>query len=341
MRGRRSTVALVVAVTAAVLLLAGACSRTSAGDRQEAKAKANAATSTAPPTSTSVAPATCAPGRPADAGTTTSTIPFGGIDRTYLVHVPTGYTGTTPVPVVFDFHGHGSSAAVQLVYSGLVPVADREGFLLVAPQGQGDVPHFTLLGATPTEADDVDLTLAILDRLEAERCVDTTRVYATGMSNGGALSSVLACRAADRFAATASVAAFIYLPACDDVRRAVPFEAFMGTGDPIVPFAGGRVNCCGNPTIPGAEDTMASFAKHARCADPPATERLGTTVERRHWTGCAPGAAVELYVIEGGGHTWPGSPIDVSSRGLGATTHDVDATETIWAFFAAHRLPSS
>jgi polyhydroxybutyrate depolymerase len=241
---------------------------------------------------------------------------------------------------VFDFHGYGSSAAVQLIYSGFVPVADREGFVLVAPDGQGTARHFTLLGATATEADDVGFTLALLDHLEEQLCLDPARVYATGMSNGGALSSVLACRAADRFAAVASVAAFVYLPACEQAPRAVPIAAFMGTGDPIVPFAGGRVNCCGNPNIPGAEATMASFATHAGCDATPATSRLGQQVEHRVWGGCRPGAAVELYVVEGGGHTWPGSPIDTSSRGLGATTHDVDATAAIWAFFEAHPRPS-
>jgi polyhydroxybutyrate depolymerase len=331
----RRTVAAALAVALSVLGL-GACDRdrprpaasTKGTTTTEAKAKAKA-------------PASCTPARPAAAGQTTGTLAFGGIDRSYVLRVPPGYTGTTPVPLVFDFHGHGSSAAVQLFYSAFPAVADREGFVLVAPEGQGASPHFTLLGATATEADDVEMTVALLDELSTRLCLDPTRVYATGMSNGGALSSVLACRAPDRFAAVAAVAAMVYLPACDEAEPPVPILSMMGTGDPIVPFAGGRVNCCGNPNIPAATETMASFARHAGCDAEPRTERLGTTVEARRFAGCDPGAAVEFYVIEGGGHTWPGSPFDVSGRGLGTTTKDVNATETIWSFFASHPRASS
>jgi len=266
------------------------------------------------------------------------TLPFGGIDRRYLLHLPPQYDGTTRLPVVFDFHGHGSSATVQLFYSRITPVADREGFVVVAPEGQGATPHFTLLGATATEADDVEFTVALLDELIGWLCLDPTRVYATGMSNGGALSSVLACRAADRFAATGAVAALIHLPQCAQRPGPAPFVAMMGTADPVVPYAGGRVNCCGNPNIPATPDTIAGFARSSGCEPDPVTERIGPDVELQRYQGCDDGAAVELYVIEGGGHTWPGSPIDLSGRGLGATTASVDATETMWAFFERHRL---
>jgi polyhydroxybutyrate depolymerase len=337
--GRRRA-ALVVALLVLAVTTA-ACNRDAASP-SAAKAKGTTTTRASEGRAeTDSAPAACTPERPATPGQSTATFAVGGTDRSYVLHVPPGYDGRTRVPLVFDFHGNGSSAAIQLLYSGLAPVADREGFVVVAPEGQGSPRHFTLLGATPTEADDADVTVALLDHLEEQLCLDPTRVYATGMSNGGALSSVLACRAPDRFAAVAAVAAFLYLPACEDADRAVPLAAFMGTADPIVPFAGGRVNCCGNPNIPGAEGTIASFARHAGCDGEPATSRLGTTVELRRWNGCDDGAAVDFYVVEGGGHTWPGSPIDLTSRGLGATTHDVDATTTIWAFFEEHRLPSS
>lgn len=328
----RRTVAVVLAVALSVLGLAG-CDR----DRPR-PVTSSAATST---TTTSKAPVGCTPARPAAAGQSTGTLAFGGLDRSYLLRVPPGYTGTTPVPLVFDFHGHGSSAAIQLFYSAFPAVADREGFVLVAPEGQGSPPHFTLLGATATEADDVEMTVALLDQLSAQLCLDPSRVYATGMSNGGALSSVLACRAPERFAAVAAVAAMVYLPACDQAEPPVPILSMMGTGDPIVPFGGGRVNCCGNPTIRAATDTMASFAHHAGCDAEPGTERLGTTIEVRRFRGCDAGTAVEFYVIEGGGHTWPGSPFDVSGRGLGTTTKDVNATEAIWTFFSSHPRASS
>ena len=133
----------------------------------------------------------------------------------------------------------------------------------------------------------------------------------------------------------------VYLPACEDAERSVPIVGMMGTADPVVPFAGGRVNCCGNPNIPAAADTMASFARKGGCDPEPEAGRIGADVELRRFRGCDDGAAVDFFVIEGGGHTWPGAAFDLSSRGLGSTTKDLDATETMWAFFERHRLPSA
>ena len=333
MRRCRTGRSLVLALVAALALLGGCTDGGNDG------AAAPTSTSTTPtPASAADEPEACAPTRPvapeapeAEGGTLT----FEGAERRYVLHLPPQYDGAERLPVVFDFHGYGSAAALQMAYSDIVPLADREGFVVVAPEGQGRPPHFTLLGATATEADDAAFTVALLDDLASRLCLDASRVYATGMSNGGALSSVLACRAAHRFAATAAVAALVHVPACAEADRPVPFLAVMGTDDPVVPFAGGRVNCCGNPSIPAAPDTVAAFAARYGCGTEPAVERLGDDVEHRRYEGCE--ADVEFYVIEGGGHTWPGA-VDLAARGLGRTTQTIDATETIWAFFERHRL---
>ena len=110
------------------------------------------------------------------------------------------------MPVVFDFHGFGSNAVQQMVYGNFKPEADRDDFLIVAPDGQ--VPadrHFNLSGE-PGLQNDVQMVGALLDHIEATFCVDTERVYATGMSDGGAMTSVLACRMRNRFAAFGAVA---------------------------------------------------------------------------------------------------------------------------------------
>ena len=94
---------------------------------------------------------------------------------------------------MFDFHGFGSNAVQQMVYGNFKPEADRDDFLIVAPDGQ--VPadrHFNLTGEKGLQ-NDVQMVGALLDHIEATFCVDTHRVYATGMSDGGAMTSVLAC----------------------------------------------------------------------------------------------------------------------------------------------------
>jgi polyhydroxybutyrate depolymerase len=316
------------AVAAAVLALA-ACNR--GGDATAA----SVSTTTSRPAAASPA---CTPTRPGSRGTTEATVDSHGFERTYLLYVPGSYTGRERVPLVFSFHGHGSNARQQLFYGNLGPQSERDGFVIVAPEGQGQGPghHFNLTAPPAGEEDDTVFTLDVLDQLEKTLCIDTKRVYSTGMSNGGAMSSVLACRAADRFAAVAAVAAVVGGGSVCQPARPIPVLAFMGTADPIVPFAGGQVHCCGNPTIPGAVETMDGWAEQDGCAPAAVEKAVADDVKLRTYTGCRAGTAVELYVIEGGGHTWPGASVAIAS--LGVATKSVDASEVIWQFFTRFTL---
>lgn len=275
-------------------------------------------------------PGSC--GAPHAAGQSSERFVFEGVPRTYQLYVPRRYGGTQRVPVVFEFHGYGSNAAQQVFYGDFRPLAERDGFLIVAPDGQGATPHFNLTGE-PGLQDDIAMVNALLEHIEAVFCVDTQRVYATGMSDGGAMSSVLACRDADRFAAFAPVAVVVY-PGCT-AARPVAITAFSGTADPIVPFNGGQVQCCGGATVPAAPDSMAGWARFDGCAPAFVEERLGTEVRRRTWSGCRAGGTVVFYIIDGGGHTWPGA---VPFGSLGLTTQQIKATDTIWDFFKARSL---
>src|SRR4051812_34972000 len=146
-------------------------------------------------------------------GLSTETFDFQGQTRTYEQYVPEKVAAANgaAIPVVFNFHGYGSSAFQQMLYGNFQPEADRDGFLVVAPQGQDAAGsrHFNLT-KEPGLQDDVAMVLALLDHLEATFCVDTKRVYSTGMSDGGAMTSALACYAPDRFAAFGAVAVVVY-----------------------------------------------------------------------------------------------------------------------------------
>jgi polyhydroxybutyrate depolymerase len=309
-----------VSVAVALLLTLTACS-----DAKKPHAEPSSASSSAAPQ--------CA--KPHTAGQSTEILDFQGVSRTYELYVPAAYDGTRDVPVVFDFHGFGSNAKEQMAYGNFKPEADRDDFLIVAPDGQGETGrHFNLIGE-PALQNDIDMVAALLDHLEAALCVDAKRVYATGMSDGGAMTSFLACRQSDRFAAFGPVAVILFLPGCK-LARPIPITAFMGTADPIVPFDGGQVHCCGGVTLGAAPDAMAKWAEQDGCAAAYTDERLGTEVRKRTWSGCH-GGDVTFYIIDGGGHTWPGS-IHIAS--LGKTTDQIDASATIWRFFQAHTLPT-
>jgi polyhydroxybutyrate depolymerase len=237
------------------------------------------------------------------------------------------------VPVVFNFHGYGSNAVQQMAYGNFKPLADRHDFLSVAPDGQGALRHYNLTNEKGLQ-NDIAMVLALLDHIEATFCVDRDRVYSTGMSDGGAMTSVLACVASNRFAAFGAVAVEIYFKGCGGTR-AVSIVGFHGTEDRVVPFNGGITTGPGGATLGPAPTAMAGWAAHDHCDAAFVDTRLGNEVRRRTWSGCDGSSDVVFYIIDGGGHTWPGS---IPIARLGLTTNQVDASDTIWAFFAAHPM---
>jgi polyhydroxybutyrate depolymerase len=273
--------------------------------------------------------AACEPAR--DAQTGTRPVEIDG--RRALVHVPEGYDGTEAQPVVLTWHSYAGSAEQQLEYTGMVPVADEESFILVAPEGTGSPPRFDQELGIRSGADDVGFALALLDRVEDELCTDPARVYSVGQSNGAGITAVLACRAPERFAAIA-LSSLLLLP--DDCGQPAPAVlAYMGTADITIPIGGGRVDCCGGWDVPPADETMARWAAHAGCDDEADLDDEGDNVERRVWSGCDGDREVRYYKIHGGGHTWPGSDEPVP---MGNTTQALDAARETWEFFARYSL---
>src|SRR5439155_16116062 len=230
---------------------------------------------------------------------------------------------------------YGSNAAQEMALANFGPLADENDFLVVAPNGQDGGGRHWSFSESGGFQNDITMVGALLKRLEGSLCVDAARVYATGMSDGGAMTAVLACTSSNTFAAFAAVAVVIYCGAPH--TRAVPIESYAGSKDPIVPTNGGQVTCCGNPTLPSKASTMAKWAAHDACKAKYTDTRIKPHVVRRTWTGCKAGSASVYYLVEGDGHTWPGGP---SSGSLGNATKEISASEMIWKFFAAHRLPS-
>ncbi len=252
-----------------------------------------------------------------------------GGERSYRVYVPSSASPQVPAPIVYNFHGLGSNALEQEVYSGLVPLAEEKGFVLVSPDGAGVIKGWHLPGL-PVE--DPERDLRFFDALHAyllrSLCLDEGRVYATGMSNGAFFASALACRRWQVVAAIAPVAGVFYPRA--GCEGPVPILAFHGTQDAIVPYGPGLIF----NIIPyeGAEAYVERWARTNGCQGSPRRERLGREVTRLFYGGCK--AATELVVVEGGGHTWPGA-VDVPRLGL--TTQEVSAARLMWDFFAPQR----
>jgi polyhydroxybutyrate depolymerase len=231
--------------------------------------------------------------------------------------------------VILNLHGYGSYATEQASYSRLPNEGGDRGFIAVTPAGQGSPQHWNLLPAAG-EATDYEFLGALLDSLEATGCVDADREYATCISNGGAMSAFLACAFNDRLAAVATVA-FTLKPVGCEAGQTMPMLAFHGTADPLVPYTGGTVL---GLSFAGAETGIADWATQDGCSSTPTETAIADDVTRLDFPRCPDGLAVQLYRIEGGGHTWPGSPVNVSR--LGATTHSIDASQLMLDFFSQH-----
>jgi len=117
--------------------------------------------------------------------------------------------------------------------------------------------------------------------------------------------------------------------------RPAPIVGFAGTADPVVPFDGGPINCCDHHRVGAAAITMANWAALDKCSTAFADDRVDTDVQQRIWSGCADRSSVVFYIVSGGGHTWPDA---VKIPRLAKTTHQIDASATIWKFFQAHQL---
>ena len=260
-----------------------------------------------------------------------------GQKREYLLHVPPKYDRARPIPLVISMHGAALWPAAQMKTSQWNKVADEQGFIVVYPAGTGFPRIFPMEGAAL--AADVKFISDLIDSLEASYNIDRTRIYADGFSNGGGMAFALSCTLSDRVAAVGMVAAAQLLPWawCTDARP-VPMIAFHGTADPIVPFDGGTT--WKSPTrmpFPSAREWAANWARRNRCGAEAVTSTVAGHVSRLAYANCADDATVVLYIVGGGGHSWPGGR-PIAEWWVGSTSHEVDATALMWAFFREHPL---
>ena len=159
--------------------------------------------------------------------------------RTAVVHVPSGATGTEPLPVVLSFHGAGETAENRPMVDRFTALGDQHGFVSVYPQGlfgdAGPVSGVTGWDVEATAVDEPAFVAALLDELGARVCIDESRVYAAGFSNGGAMALLLACELPDRIAAVASVAGAVLEPDATVTPRRCRPSPSTGSTTPSCP----------------------------------------------------------------------------------------------------------
>ncbi|WP_019732393.1 alpha/beta hydrolase family esterase [Mycobacterium avium] len=264
----------------------------------------------------------------------------GGMDRTYMLHVPAG----DPVGLVLSLHGGGGTGIAQRGLTGFDAVADAHNLLVVYPDGY-EKSWADGRGASPADrhhVDDVAFLVGLVTKLQNDYRVAPGHVFVTGMSNGGFMSNRLACDRADVFAAVAPVAGTLGVGVACNPSRPVSVWAAHGTADPLVPFKGGAGRGRGGLSHAVSADAMVDkWRKADGCQGDPSMELLpdardGTVVHRFDSTPCAASTEVVFYRIDKGGHTWPGGKQYLPAAVIGPTTHTLDGSEAIAEFFLAH-----
>jgi polyhydroxybutyrate depolymerase len=257
-------------------------------------------------------------------GDFTISLQSGGLTRNALVHVPRGVAGRR-APVVLAFHGAGGSGPFMADYSGLSPLADHDHFIVVYPSAAGRRHFWTLNGRDSRDPDDVAFISSLLDVLPSRACVDTKRIYATGVSNGGGFTARIGCVLSWRLAAIAPVAGgYRSLDPCAPDRPVSVLE-IHGTADPVVPYDGKPPDYAGS--VPRFLD---GWAGRNKCTTPAAPVFVAPHTERFDWPSCADGTEVLHFRLSGVGHTWPGSRDSRSAP--------IAAGRTIWRFFRGRSL---
>lgn len=289
--------------------------------------------------------------------------------RSFRLFVPSSYDGTEPMPLVIVLHAFFQNAWGAAWLTGFEELAEERGFIVMFPDSllglwlmlphDYELPYLWQLEPLLDIVDDVAFISALIDTLSEEINIDQTRVYATGASNGGMMSYLLAMELSDRIAAAATVMTTMpedYLSK-QAPSHPVPMLIMHGSDDPVIPYEGGgmlglvfsldwnlQLEDLLNFGFLSAEETAMYWASRNQTDPTPLVATLpdvdpkdGATVSRLTYTGGLGGSEVVFYIVEGGGHTWPGGRQYLPGVIVGNTCRDIDASTVIWEFFERFR----
>ncbi|MDJ0656949.1 MAG: PHB depolymerase family esterase [Xanthomonadales bacterium] len=235
--------------------------------------------------------------------------------------------GGQPVPLVLDLHGFGSNTSEQRAASGMSTIAANEGFAVAFPQGMGGWNAFVGRGGI----DDVGFLLAVVEDVSSRRAIDPSRVYVTGISNGGEMAVRLACEAAEVFAAFAPVAGAIRAASAEacDPTRPIAFLGIRGVTDTIIPYGSAGVRS--GPFL-SAPDSLEYWRSKNVCTGPVEIVELGRDSFCQLDTHCEAGTEATLCTVQS---------TSMDGHILYDNTDHLELSRLIWEFLKVHSLPET
>ncbi len=251
------------------------------------------------------------------------------LDRFYYVYTPSNIDSNESIPVLFAFHGYGSSAMRHLNYTNYFPLADSNNFIVIYPQGATTATlstHWNVGGWTSKSTiDDLDFVDTVISLLKDKIQIDETRIYSSGMSNGGYMGYHLACNLSSKFAAIASVTGSMTndtFNECDPTHP-TPILQIHGLLDFIVPYDGNA----GSKSIP---DVINYWVNYNSCnLDPETLIKYDdySLVVYETYSDCLNDVNVKLILHPEMGHDWPSTQ-----------SYNINASSEIWNFVSMFDL---
>jgi polyhydroxybutyrate depolymerase len=276
------------------------------------------------------------------------TITVDGIERSYILHVPESVTNAKSSALVLVLHGGSGTAKGMNELTGFNKVSDEYGFILCYPQGVdkqwNDGRKVTQTYVNGVEVNDVKFISSLIDSLKSKYNIDSSRVYASGISNGGMMSFRLGCELNNRIAAIAPVAISMsdYLYNSCSPGKPVPLMYIFGDDDPLVPYEGGSIRYSRGEVV-SVQNTLGFWVKNNLCNEEPVTSEIDewdddTMVKKYVYSGSTGRNEVVFYLVRGGGHTWPGGKQYLPKLLVGRTSREFNASEEIWKWFETKKL---
>ena len=253
--------------------------------------------------------------------------------RDYIVHIPSSYDNKVPIPLVLCFHGYGGTAS-GISYTNFNDVSDTANFIVVYPQGTllKRKSHWNVGGWTlDSKINDVGFISSLLDSLSERYNINQSRIYSTGMSNGGYMSFLLACQLSDRIAAIASVTGSMTPQTYNlcNPQRPIPVLQIHGTNDQKVPYKGNRKWSL------SINKVLEYWINHNNCditpvemSFPDINNSNESNVHRLSWLNGDNSVITDHIIVNGGGHDWFGVWGNM----------DINSTAEIWKFFSQYDI---
>ncbi len=240
-------------------------------------------------------------GKTYQAGDHNMSVNVDGKNRTFIMHVPSTYTGDKPVPLFVDYHPIGGSSEGQKKDTKYRALTDKEGVIALYPQGTTKTmgPGWNV-GPCCSNDDDLKFSREMIAAVEEKVCIDKKRVYAAGFSMGGGMSNHVACFMSDIYAAVAPAAMDLNTTnsAKCNPERPISVIMFRGTADPVCKYQGGDSGYNDGLNFLGAEGNFQFWAQKNGCTGVATTNGDGC----QEYSTCRDGVKVVLCTKQGGGH---------------------------------------